>query len=356
MNKTGNRNAIVKMFVVGDLILGDHPHYLGFGVGSLLQKKNVHLFEFVEPLFAKADIVFGNLETVLSDLGKTLGYESSILRGKPQFVKQLLRGHFSIVNVANNHIQQHGEAAALETIDILTHNNIKAIGMDSLRPQRLFRQGLAFEFLGYSLSKENYASRPIYSQGAREKILADILRTRKNADFLIVSLHWGSEYIGMPAKWQVDLAHELIDSGADLIIGHHPHVLQPIEPYHGKFIVYSLGNFVSDMCQRKNRESAIVEFNFTRDKQIACSVVPVFINNQYQPELLAGSKAQLVIDLMSQPINPLNDAEYSRQVEECAKANRLRYALFLLSHFYRFSFKILFNNIYLAIKRRLDRN
>jgi len=99
---------MITMDAVGDIIAGDHPHFLGIGAGSAV-KKGLYVFEHVEKVFAKADIVFGNLETILSDYGKTNSYESLIFRGNPNFIAQLKRAHFTVLNVANNHIQQHGK-------------------------------------------------------------------------------------------------------------------------------------------------------------------------------------------------------------------------------------------------------
>ena len=127
---------MIIMYAVGDIIAGDHPHFLGIGVGSAV-KHGLYVFEHVEKVFAKADIVFGNLETILSDYGKTNSCESLILRGKPDFIEQLKRAHFSVLNVANNHIQQHGEQCFLDTVSILQQNRIKVIGIGSLQPQTI---------------------------------------------------------------------------------------------------------------------------------------------------------------------------------------------------------------------------
>lgn len=125
---------MIVMDAVGDIIAGDHPHFLGIGVGSAV-KHGLYVFEHVEKVFTEADIVFGNLETVLSDYGKTNSYESLILRGKPDFIAQLKRAHFSVLNVANNHIQQHGKQCLFDTVSVLQQNGIRVVGIDSLQPQ-----------------------------------------------------------------------------------------------------------------------------------------------------------------------------------------------------------------------------
>ena len=169
---------MIVMDAVGDIIAGDHPHFLGIGVGSAV-KHGLYVFEHVEKVFTEADIVFGNLETVLSDYGKTNSYESLILRGRLGFIKQLKRAHFSVLNIANNHIQQHGEQCLFDTVSILQQNGIKVIGIDNLQPQIISSKGIKFGFLGYSLRPEQYSDEVIYSQGTKEKIVLDINKAKK---------------------------------------------------------------------------------------------------------------------------------------------------------------------------------
>ncbi len=96
----------------------------------------------------------------------------------------------------------------------------------------------------------------------------DEIKTQ-SPDFIIFSFHWGNEYVTWPSPAQVDLAHELIDNGVNIIIGHHPHVVQPVENYHGGIIIYSLGNFLFDMFWSKNvRNGMYVDLVLNEDKSI----------------------------------------------------------------------------------------
>jgi poly-gamma-glutamate synthesis protein (capsule biosynthesis protein) len=338
-------------------MLGDHPHYLGIGVRSTIEKKQLYIFEKVEKVLSEADIVFGNLETVISDYGKINSYESLILRGKPEFVEQLRRGHFNVINVANNHIQQHGKQCLFDTVSVLQQNGIRLIGIDNLQPQIIYSsKGIKFGFLGYSLRPEQYDNEVIYSQGNKEKIISDISKIRKTVDYLIVSLHWGDEYISFPSVQQINLAHEIIDAGVDIIIGHHPHVLQPVEKYKNRIIAYSLGNFVSDMCSDVAKKSAILKIIFDKKSIKDVDLIPIYINKNYQPEILADEK-EIIPQIVEtgKLLNSLNSQDYERILKQSLKRDRIEYFKFLTRNFYRFPVSTSFKIIYLAIRRRLIR-
>lgn len=134
---------------------------------------------------SQGDIVFGNLETVLSDYGKKNSYESLILRGNPYFVDQLKNSNFKLLNIANNHIQQHGDFPFYNTIDILKQSKIKIIGVNYLQPQIIESKGIKLGFLGYSLRPEENNSKALYSQGNKKKITSDINKVKKKLIILL---------------------------------------------------------------------------------------------------------------------------------------------------------------------------
>jgi len=347
----------VTLLAVGDIILDDHPNYLGIGVRSAIEREQLFIFEKVEKILSEANIVFGNLETALSDYGKMNLYESLILRGKPEFVEQFKRGHFNLLNVANNYIQHHGKQCLLDTVSVLQQSGIRVIGIDNLQPQIISSsKGIKFGFLGYSLRPEQYDNEVIYSQGNKEKIISDISKIRKTVDYLIVSLHWGDEYISFPSVQQVTLAHEIIDAGVDVIIGHHSHVLQPFEKYKNRIIAYSLGNFVSDMCSDVTKKSAILKIIFDKGSIKDVDLIPIYINKNYQPEILADEK-EIIPQIVEtgELLNSLNSQDYERILKQSLKRDRIEYFKFLTRNFYRFPVLTLFEIIYLAIRRRLIR-
>ena len=157
----------------------------------------------------------------------------------------------------------YGETALLDTIDLLKKNGIAPVGAGrnseiAGKPAIRYAGGTRTAFLAYNCTlPESYYAREKHSgvsSGEIIKIIRDIAGIRKKVDLIVVSFHWGKEYEEIPTKGQVKLAHRTINAGADLIIGHHPHVLQGIEFYRGGLIAYSLGNFVFDQKHGDTRK------------------------------------------------------------------------------------------------------
>jgi len=347
-------NSQIILSAVGDIIPGDHPLYFGVGTKSLINKNKKFIFEFVGKFLSKSEIVFGNLETIISDTNISHKYKNLIMRGNPNFIQQIKGAHFNILNIANNHIQQHGLKPMTETIDILKKNNIKIIGMDKLQPQIIVCENIKFGFLGYSLHQEQFGNKTFYSYGNKKKFLSDVTKLKPQIDYLIISLHWGNEYIEIPSKNQIELAHQLIDSGVNVILGHHPHVLQPIEKYHHGIIAYSLGNFVSDMCQEKTKQSIILNILFNKKKDIEFEVIPIYINKNYQPEPAENIRKQNILSIVNnQEHFLLSQKDYQKKLKHCLKKNRHEYKIFLLKTFYKFPIKNLLGILSSTIKRKI---
>lgn len=344
---------MITMDAVGDIMAGDHPHFLGIGIGSAI-KEGLYVFKHVEDIFSKADIVFGNLETVLSDYGKTNSYESLILRGTSNFINQLKKSHFNVLNVANNHIQQHGEKCLFDTVSTLQQSGIKVIGIDSLQPQIIFSKDIKLGFLGYSLRPERYNSNIFYSHGNKAKIISDIEEVKRKVDYIIISLHWGDEYIHLPSISQIRFAHDIIDAGADIILSHHPHVLQPVEKYKEGIIAYSLGNFVSDMCSEVTKKSVILRIILNKYQPTKAELIPIYINENYQPEKLANNEVKRYsYDILQTKklLNLVKSIDYQKTLYDSIRKDRCEYFKFLIVNFYKFSIPVLCKIIYNAIKR-----
>lgn len=347
---------MIVMGCVGDIIAGDHPLYWGIGVKNLIEKKHTFVFEYVEKIFSETDVVFGNLETVLSDRGENYSYKNSILRGSSNFVDQLKSAHLNVLNIANNHIQEHGKQALLGTIDLLKRNEINVIGIDDLQPQVITIKDFKLGFLGYSLRPEQYANKAIYSKGDEKEILSDICKAKERADCLIISLHWGEEYASFPSSWQIEFAHNLIKNGATIILGHHPHVLQGIEKYEGGIIAYSLGNFVSDMCQREAKKTIILKLILDND-YVNYEVIPCKINDNYQPVPLMGREKQeflITFERLSRFSN-ISQKEYEKLVKNSLKRFRTEYYRFLIKNWHRYPIRNLVGILSDFIRRRLIR-
>ena len=351
---------------VGDIMLGDLPASFGFGVGSMIEKYGPAFpFELSRNKLSKADIVFGNLEAVLSKFDSRHDrFDQVILRGQPEAIAGLKSAGFKIVALANNHITQHGLKALQETIAVLRENEIGFIGVNiaddnTCNRHIIDKKGMRIGFLGYNFRPEQYfAGPPPYAVGDTGLIKADIAGLRENCDLIVLSLHWGDEFIDFPSAEQVTMAHELIDSGADLILGHHPHILQGVERYKGGIIAYSLGNFIFDMFQERFRWTIILKLTIGGRKEIDYEIIPVKINNRFQPETLEGEQGTAIIDHMrelSRKIGGRQTKDY--MIMLAAENRRFRREVYLhyLTRFYKFKPKIFISNIARIVKGRLKR-
>ena len=345
------KKSYVTLTAVGDIMLGNfHP---GIGVRSILQKNNFSLFKHIKNIL-KSDLTFGNIETVLSNLNQKSTYKNLMLRGLPTFTKRLKKAGFNIVNVANNHLQEYGEEAALDSINNLKKEGFKIIGIDKLQPQIITVKNIKFAFLGYSLHPEqSICNKIIYSQGNTEKIKTDIIRIKKQVDYLIISLHWGYEYIETPSEKQILFAHQIIDSGADIILGHHPHVLQNIERYKNGIIAYSLGNFISDMHPTKTKKSIILKIKFSKNQTKNVDIVPIQSNKNYQPKPLKEKKAKKIIEKINKKPIILSKYEYKKQIKKIRKKLKIEWLLFLIKNCYKLPSKYLLEYTFSFINRKI---
>lgn len=237
----------VRLVFVGDVMLDDGP-------GRAVALGRDPLAPFAAQL-RDADFTIGNLECPIATVGKPLDNKIFSFRADPRVVP-LLKGRFDALAVANNHSGDYGKAAFLETLSHLDHAGIAHFGggrdlASAHAPLWIERQGLRIAVLGYDEFKprsfEAGADYPGIAWSEDSQVIGDIRAARAaGADLVIPFMHWGWEREPDPSERQRQLARLMIDAGADVVVGGHPHVTQGAEYYRGKLIVYSLGNFVFD--------------------------------------------------------------------------------------------------------------
>lgn len=342
MNKKSSGDCITLM-AVGDIMLGDHPMRIGHGVGSKIkQKGSQNIFQHVREVLNDADITFGNLEAVLSNKNlDSKSLRSVQLRGNPNSVEGLIHTGFNVLSLANNHAMEHGREALKETLEILSRNNIYYIPTDKYKnhqePVVIEVKKIKIGFLGYCLVTDDTT---FGINRNSSNILNDVRHAKKQCDFVILSLHWGHEYIEYPSSKQIQLAHEFVDAGANIVLGHHPHVLQGIEIYKGGVIAYSLGNFVFDMWQEKMRMSVILRCVISRTGTIDTEVIPIFINRNYQPTILQGQIAKkflIKMDKLSSLLKEnMSTENYEIKAKNCVSSYRKDIRKYFLKNFYRY--------------------
>ncbi len=239
--------ATVTLLAVGDINLGR-------GVGQeILKGDTLYPFVTARDTLAAYDLVFGNLESNLSDQkGETQDPRNNmIFTGPPAGAWSLRKGGVNIVSIANNHALDYGERAHKQTRSYLANAGILFAGdpPDSTRrctPELISRNGVRIGVFAVTqfVNDNPKGWRRVVAEADTATILPAIRAYRDSVDFLIVSYHGGNEYADKPTASTIRFAHAVIDAGADLVLGHHPHVPQGIERRKGKVIVYSLGNFV----------------------------------------------------------------------------------------------------------------
>lgn len=276
----------VTLSFVGDILLDSAP-------GEAIARGQDPFAELATRLDA-ADFSIGNLECPIA--GTTTGAPVDkvyTFRAAPSTLP-VLRRHFDAVSVANNHSGDYGPVAFRETLEHLTAARLPYFGggrnlAEAHQPLLVERRGVKIALFGYDeyhpRGFEAAPDRPGVAWGEDEQIVLDMARARRaGADVVIPFFHWGWENEPAPSARQRTLAHQLIDAGADAVIGSHPHVTQGAEMYRGKPIVYSLGNFVFDLLdQPANAVGWTLELEVDRAGVTRFSTLAVQLDDQGTP-------------------------------------------------------------------------
>ncbi len=245
----------------------------------------------VSDILQKADITAINLETSVSERGKSLKREGYGFRSQPETLQGLVNAGVDLVNLANNHTYDYGETAFLDTLDHLEKSNIVYSGAgknleEAIDVKILKRNNLNVGFISFSevqssgsfKADEDKAGIAFFNKNDDSLILDVVTKAKKECDILFVMLHWGVEYNSVPSEYQIELAHRIIDKGADGIIGHHPHILQGMEIYKERPIIYSVGNFLFLKKNEEAGKTAVFELEFGKDNFIGGRFYPVHID------------------------------------------------------------------------------
>lgn len=290
----------IKMIAVGDIMLSRK-------VEETMKAKKDFKYPFLETakITSGADIVFGNLETSIIS-GRKIGYGEMVFRADPKSIEGLKFAGFNVLSIANNHIMNFGKSGLESTVKNLDENDILHAGAgmsaeDIYKPAIKEIKGVKFAFLAYTYSSDQRKLSKDDFYGVAdmniEKMKSEVQKAKLAADAVVVSMHAGTEYKTTPNKSQKDFAYAAIDAGADLVIGHHPHVVETVEKYKGKYILYSLGNFVFDqMWSNETRLGAIAEIVFKGKEVDSIKFTPVKIFDYSQPRIIEGKEADKILE------------------------------------------------------------
>jgi poly-gamma-glutamate capsule biosynthesis protein CapA/YwtB (metallophosphatase superfamily) len=260
---------------VGDCTIGNDVRWPAFD--QMVAKEGyAYFFSGVKSVLAADDYTVANLETTIIDSGIPLEKKFRF-RGRPAYLNILKEGSVECVTLANNHSWDYGDSGYAQTQRNLSENNIDFFAYDKTLIRDI--KGLRFAFIGQSFTLQ-------------DSVLARIKALRDSVDFIVVVIHWGNEREYRPDSKQKAMGHALIEAGADMAVGHHPHVLQPVEKYHGKYIAYSLGNFVfGGNINPREKHTMIFQANFTKGSpvsivEIPCKISSVDTTNDYRPVII----------------------------------------------------------------------
>lgn len=262
--------------------------------------------EKMDSFLDKADITFGNLEGPIVASPPNFGNHSLQFAFATTTLKVLERAGFDVLSLANNHTFNMGAAGIGETRQFLADSNVLAVG-DPISCSKEFavsREGVAF----FAVNKT------FEFNCSDEEVLKNfqVVRDKFPDKFLIVSIHWGVEYQSKNSSAQKELAHKLIEAGVDLIIGHHPHVVQNIEEYQGKLIFYSLGNFIFDQYFSEPVKTGLAVELEVSDKNLIYTLHPVYDLQLAQPSLMQDK--ELFLKQLAEKSSPSLKEEIERGV------------------------------------------
>ncbi len=292
------RQPDFSLIAVGDIMLGGRAEQV------ILERGAEYPFDAVLPLLCRAPLVLGNLEGPFARFAKREKRNHSY-RVDPSRAHALARVGINLVTLANNHLLDCGRAGVLETLDALHAAGVAAVGAginQHAAHQPVIRQvgKLRIGVLGYYWNGRCAATKdlPGSAMDPPEALAEDIGALRSQVDRIVVTPHWGSPYRRRPSDEDQAKARLAIDCGADLVIGHHPHIVQPVEIYQERPIIYSLGNFAFGSGNSR-AEGLLAGVRFEADRTVV-ELYPLYVKNRdprvnYQPKVLRGPGAARVL-------------------------------------------------------------
>lgn len=293
----------VKLSFAGDIIFSGKA-------GALLEQKGYdYSYSALDGMFKKDDLTIVNLETPITTRGVGAKNKQFVFKGPPKALDALKAAGIDAVNLANNHTLDQGEVGLLDTLKHLNDRGIPHVGAgknsrEAYSAQYFERNGIKIALLGFTrvmpvIEWKAEAAKPgLASVYDSAEALKAIAAAKQKADLVVVVVHWGRERMEQYDKTQQGLGRSFIDAGADLVMGGHPHVLQGIEPYKGKWIAYSTGNFIFTRGSvPATWETAVFQAECSKQGQCSLTLKPMDAELA-QPVPMNEADAQLLLHRM----------------------------------------------------------
>jgi poly-gamma-glutamate synthesis protein (capsule biosynthesis protein) len=308
---TPSTPATITIAAVGDLLFDLGPRRLidAHGGAAPLAK--------VASKLRSADLTIANLETTLSNRGvAVLGKPAHLIfNGHPKGILSLTSAGVDLVSLANNHAMDHGRIALADTIAALDKARIGHAGAGMTKakawaPAYVTVKGRRVAYVAATQVVPSHFLPSATSAGVAnghdlERLLAYVRAAHKKADIVIVSVHWGVEQSFTANGSQKHDARALIDAGADVVLSHHPHVMQGIDTYKGKLIAYSLGNFLFPYKTVEGRKSFILKFQYGPKGVANITATPVYLGQWGRPLVQTGASANAILRKLASVSHPM---------------------------------------------------
>lgn len=355
----------ILLTALGDIMTSDSPIYFGFGARSYLENNSLEaISEQIKQAIPSSDIVIANLEVPISPTkNKLSNYKTERFLGFSRTAELLKKANINVVNIANNHILEHGDLVFEHTIKQLQENKIKIIGIQTPNglsmPATIRIKDCNIKIFGFSFRPEIFnPNQNKYSHiNHSDQIINSIKHYSDKNSINIISLHWGEEFIKYPSKEQKEFAKRLSKNNVSLILGHHPHTLQPIEQFEKCVTAYSLGNFYSDMHRRLCRESIAIQFSLRKNEAPSIHKINYLLINKWGIPRNAQSSTKRKIEkiLFCKNYKELNIKNYMIIARSAEKINSLINRLYFFIHFLKYSNKTKKQAISIFFQRRIKK-
>ncbi len=286
-------------------------------VATVMKKEDsVHYpYDRIRGIVASADIAFANLENPVGP-GGPMPESGLRFRASIESLDGLRNAGFDIVSLANNHQSDVGQAAIGATLEYVKNAGLLSVGAgvneaDARKPVYMDIKGKHIAFLAYGdarfKNQVHFATdtKPGIALGDPEHMKADIAAARANSDLVIVSLHAGAEYREMPDSVQLELVRAAVEAGAHIVLGHHPHVIQPIEQLGETWVMYSMGNLVFDQAwSTETSRGMMMKFLMEGSDIREIEAIPVDISARAQPSIAEGNAQETSLTRLEHPLYP----------------------------------------------------
>jgi len=353
-------NNFVKITIIGDIFPGELPYTVGYGIKSQFKAhEGIQWVNKIKNICGDNDLIIGNLESPLITEENAI---KNTFFGDPKFAMFLKNSGINILNIANNHILEQGSTGFYSTINTLETLNLDVVGYIKEKKSKIVYKtinDIKIAIAGFSNVDLEVIKNETHFAILNEENLDDIIARmeKENADYKILCFHWGNEYINIPSLEQRKIAYRLIDKGIDIIVGHHPHVIQPYEKYKDGHVFYSLGNFMFDFLHsgivRKGLSATII-LEKKRVADVSLKGIKLSSKNTFNqmPRNEFNIYYQKIIKLYESLIIK-SDKEYKKYYNRILKRNhlfqRIKMKFYIFEELFKLKLnkkKLLLTNVY----------